>query len=205
MSNKVDWFARKLSLGSLALACSFVIASAAAAAPSDGLIRAVQATGAHNVKDASADQFRQAFISVLVGKKERDFPLYVSAAVKLRPDLADKIVVSALNICRLNTHGKNHQIPCDIIARIINAAVTANPKAAEAVVRAAISSEPYARSCIVTAAIAAAPDQELAIRRAGNEIESIAFLQAHGAGNINPVDLSADEPVTSQEQPPAGP
>jgi hypothetical protein len=205
MSHKVDRFARKLTLGSLALACSLVMASKALAAPSDELTHAIQATGAHNIKEAPVDQFRRAFISVLVGKKERDFPLYVSAAVKLRPGLADKIVVSALNICRLNTHGKNHQIPCDIIGRIINAAVTANPDAAEAIVRAAISSEPYARSCIVAAAIAAAPDQELTIRRAASENESIAFLQAHGAGNINPVDLAAEEPVTSQEQPPNGP
>ena len=205
MSHKVDRFAHKSALAWLALACSFVLVSGAVAAPSDDIIRAIQTTGAQNITQASADQFERAFTSVLVRKKERDFPLYVSAAVNLRPDLADKIVASALKVYHLKARGRNDQLRPELIAQIIAAAVSAAPDMAAAIVRAAIILEPDARDSIVAAAIAAAPDQEIAIRSAANESQTIAFLQSRGAGNINPVDFVAQGPVTSEEQPPTGP
>jgi hypothetical protein len=195
---------RFLGATSCALALSLCLAYPANAAPSDELSRAVTKGGSPSIKEASAAQFLNAFNSVLVRKKISDFPSYVAVAIKVRADLADKIVVSALAACHLKKHGDDQRISLEIIDLIIRAAVAADHEAAEAIVKAAIMSEPYARDCIVAAAIAVAPQQQLAILRAAGEIQTMAFLQRREPDSINPVNFSG-EIVNSPEQPPSGP
>src|SRR5438874_3954035 len=89
------------SIVTISCVLSVLLAPEITAAPSDEIVRAVKVAGAINVKDARSDQFLRAFNSVLVRAKERYIPSYVTAAVKMRPDLADKIVVTALTIHRL--------------------------------------------------------------------------------------------------------
>ncbi|MEY2486931.1 MAG: hypothetical protein QOH39_2579 [Verrucomicrobiota bacterium] len=197
-------FRRFLGATSCALALSLFLASPAHAAASDELSRAVTKGGSPSIKEASVAQFLNALNSILVRKKISDFPAYVAAAVKVRPDLADKIVVSALAACHLKKHGEDKRLSFETIDLIIRAAVSADPEAVDAIVKAAIMSEPYAQDCIVAAAIAAAPDQELAILRAAGEIQTMAFLQRREPDSINPVNFSG-EIVNSPEQPPSGP
>lgn len=153
--------------------------------------------------EAQPEQFLWAFNSVIVRRKERELTAYISAAVQLRPDLADQIVVAALNLRHVGKNPIERQLSCDAISRIIQAAVAAAPQAAAAIVRAAVNAEPYARDCIVAAAIAAAPDQEWAIRQAIGEGERLASLRS--TGNINPADFLPEGPVNSPEKPPNGP
>ena len=68
------------------------------ASPSEEITRAVSAGDAASVKQADADAFLNAFSSVLVSVDQKRAPSYVSAAVKLRPDLADRITSAAANI-----------------------------------------------------------------------------------------------------------
>ena len=161
---------------------------------------AVEQTGAVNVEAATTDQFLHAFAAVLATKKSRDFAAYVGAAVKLRPDLADKIVATALKICKLNKSKKD--VSCPDADEIVAAAILANPDAAESIVRAALLVMPGAKDAIVAAAIKAAPDQELFILRAAGEAETMAFLQPSPFGSINPLNYGGAEPVNSPEQPP---
>lgn len=165
----------------------------ALASPSGEISRAVIVGGATSVKQADAHSFVLAFSSVFVRARKSDDTLaYLSAAVKLRPDFAAQITVAALNAHRRD--GKDSgdkQISCDWVARIIRAAVTANPDAAAAITKATLLAEPSARQCIIAAAIAAAPDQRVAILEAAAQVTDesglTAFLRPSGvdAGNIN--------------------
>jgi hypothetical protein len=68
------------------------------ASPSEEITKAVSANGATSVKKASPNAFLDAFATVLVGVDEKSSAAYVSAAVKLRPDLQDRIVTTAHEI-----------------------------------------------------------------------------------------------------------
>lgn len=188
-------------LTALALAMSFSVTPALMSAPADELLLAVAAGGSTSAREAQADQFLRAFTAVIVGVKERQIGSRVSTAVKLRPDLADKIVVAALTARRVDRNPLNHRLSCDIISGIIRAAVLAAPPAAVAIVRAAIVAEPYARECIITAAVSAAPELESSIRQGVSE--GIPLPSVASPGNINPTDSLPQEPVNSPEQPPA--
>src|ERR1041385_5992307 len=95
---KIARLLSRATLASLAVPLSFGLIASAIASPSDDLTRAVSRGGSASVEEASASQFLRAFAAVLVRARPKDFVWYVNAAVKLRRDLADKIVVVALNV-----------------------------------------------------------------------------------------------------------
>ncbi len=95
------------------------------ASPSDEISRAVVAGGRNNVKAANADQFINAFSSVLVGVDESESASYVAAAKKLRPDLSARITATAAEVDsaladpntddaeRVSRHRRRVRICCD--------------------------------------------------------------------------------------------
>jgi hypothetical protein len=173
-----------------ALAFPLAFTATLRASPDDEIMRAVSAGGARNVQQAEPRIYLNAFSSVLARKKEKGVPAYVSAAVKLRPDLADRVVVAALHSHRYSDKemaGK--EVACDWVEPIIRAAIAAAPRAKDAIVRAAIESDPWARDCILAAA---------GITR---ETET-AFLYPPGIGTINPSNIGGNlGNVQSLEQP----
>ena len=164
------------------------------AAPADEISRAVLAAGATSVADANAKTFIQGFSSVIVRPKCDDIARYVTAAVKLRPDL-----VSAITIAAIRAHRRDvTDLSCDCVDPIIRAAILAAPDAKKALVRAAIDSEPWARECIVSAS-GLSRDTETAFFRppgvdAGN-VNGVAI------GTINPANVGAagQGPVNTPE------
>ena len=192
----LDW-ARRLFAVSLLL--SFV--SQGNATPADELTRAVMAGATATVAKASPYEFLRAFTAVVVGVKPGGVPAYVKAAIRLRPDLADKIVLAALKTRRIARSVDDDQLSYSEIDRIIRAAVAADPAAAAAIVTAAIQAEPYARDCIVAAAIAAAPDQRMAFLQAAGEEEFAAENISNTLGTTNPENLVGGSTVNSPEQP----
>ena len=151
---------------------------------------------------AAADQFIAGFITTTVRLEGSKLISCITTTAKLRPDLASKIVVCALNISRLSSHLPGAGLSFAIIDQIVRAAIAGAPESAAAIVKAAIESEPYARESIIAAAIAVAPDQESEINAAANETSPMSMFALRG--RINPVE---DRPssVNSPEQPPAGP
>ncbi len=95
------------------------------ASPSEEISKAVAASGKNNVKAASADQFINAFSSVMVGVDQEDSASYVAAAKKLRPDLAPRITSAAAEVDsdpgegttdgpdRVSGHRRRVRICCD--------------------------------------------------------------------------------------------
>ena len=67
------------------------------ASPSEEITAAVAADGT-NAQQASPDQFVQAFSAVLAGADQKESSAYVDAAVKLRPDLKDRITATAKDV-----------------------------------------------------------------------------------------------------------
>ena len=196
-------FSRRLTtvLLSLAVLCAAATTGRASATwPYVEVTQAVQKTGATNVDTATADQFLKAFGSVLITKKLRDFPNYVSAAVTLRKDLAAKIVTTALKIAKLNK--KKNDDGWEWANEIVVAAILAAPDLAESIVHAAILVIPQAKDSIVAAATKAAPDHAFFILRAAGEAQTLTFLDPFPFGSINPFKPGPSEPVTSPEQPP---
>ena len=82
----------------LAIICLLGVAFTASATPSDEITRAVSSSGATDVKHSTPEQFNKAFAAVLLHVKRDNVPAYVSSAVQLRPDLADRIVVTAIRV-----------------------------------------------------------------------------------------------------------
>ncbi|MEY2480218.1 MAG: hypothetical protein QOI04_1145 [Verrucomicrobiota bacterium] len=187
----------------LLLACAISCAATAFAEPLEyELANVIIVKASSSMPTETSTQFLQTFASTAVRLKGEKFTAHVGAAVKARPDLADKIVISALSICRLDMHLTDAQLSCETIARIIRAAVSAAPAAAPAIVKAALKSEPYARDCIVAAAIARAPEEETEIREAAREDVTMSIFPWEGAGTINPANLVGPSNVNSPEQPP---
>ena len=149
---------------------------------------------------STASEFLTAFISTAVRLDGLKFISCLATAVKLRPDLAGKIVVCALNISRLNAHPLAGRLPLGTVDQIIKAAVAASPEAASDIVKAAIQSEPYARASIIAAALAVAPDQESRIRNVVNEMTPVSILPSFAT--LNPKDRAPSDNVNSPEQPP---
>lgn len=156
--------------------------------PAEEITRAISASGAPNVNQADATVFIKAFSSILVRTKQKDVPEFVSAAIKLRRDLAPRIVVAALR-----SHRRSKNVSYAWVAPIIRAAIAAAPEATAAILRAAIAAEPDARKYILAAA--------------GLSENDTAFPQSSGvdAGNINSNTIGTINPanfVNSPEQPP---
>jgi FecR protein len=164
----------------------------------DDLRRAVNVAGAGSAATATPDQFMRALNSLFVRLSAREVCDYVGVAVRLRPDLADRIVVAALSVSRISRSdfkdfkqpvGK--QISCEEIDCIIREAIAAHPSAAKEIVNAAVAAAPLLRDCIVAAANLAQPCQE-----------ANAFVEPHTPNSINPANDIPGE-VVSPEQPPS--
>ena len=168
--------------------------SSAQASPSDEISRAVAAAGAPSVKQADAGTFTQAFTSVVVRKKCKDIAPYVTAAVRLRPDLAPQIAGAAVKAHRRNANDAS----CDCIDPIIRAAIAAAPDAANAIVREAIAAAPSARACILAAA-GQTETQTAFFRPPGVDAGNI---NSSAIGTINPANIGAVGIVVTHEQRP---
>ena len=158
-----------------------------------------------STQQVSADQFLAGFITTAARLNGAKFIAAVGTASKVRPDLASKVVVCALNIARLNSHSPAGQLSFSVIDQIIKAAVVAAPQSASDIVRAAISSEPYARASIVAAAVTAAPGKEAEIHVAASESSPMSMFAAASTATLNPVNSGGLGDVSSPEQPPVAP
>jgi hypothetical protein len=123
--------------------------------------------------------------SVFVRSNARQLSEYVGAAVRARPDLADRIVVAALSARPI--------WDCAQIGDIIRQAIDAHPAAARQIVSAAeAAAAPTLRDCIVKAANLAQPCQR-----------ANAFVEPNILNTVNPENTVPGE-VVSPEQPPLG-
>jgi len=173
-------------------------------APAEEPISApITVRASNSVAQIATDEFLTGFITMAVRSIGPKLTSCVATAVKLRPDLAANIAVSALNISRLNVRPAESRLSCAIVYQIVKAAVSAAPKAAPVIAKAAIKSEPHLRECIISAAIAGAPEEESAIRAVVSETEPMSILPT--AGRFNPADNLPFGNVNSPEQPPVGP
>jgi hypothetical protein len=116
------------------------------------LAAAVRAAGASSIGTATDEQFMHALNSVLVRVPPGAACGYVGAAVRARPDLAERIVVATIG-----AHGigrgyskdfKGKEISCDEANCIVQAACAAAPFACDEVVDAVITAYPLLRACI---------------------------------------------------------
>jgi hypothetical protein len=165
----------------------------AQASPSDEISRAVAAAGAPSVKQADAATFTQAFSSVVIRTKCKDIAPYVTAAVKLRPDLASQITIAALKAHRHNVN----DVSCECVDPIIRAAIAAAPDAKKAIVRAAIETQPWARECILAAA-GQTETQTAFFRPPGVDAGNI---NGSAIGTINPANIGGVRNVNTPENP----
>ena len=166
-------------------------------------IAAITVQASNSAAQSAADEFLTGFITTAVRLEGPKLISCVTTAAKLRPDLAARIAVCALNIARLNSHLFGGRLSCATIDQIVRAAVTGAPQSAASIVKAMIKSEPYARDCIIAAALAAAPDEESEINEAASEMSPMSMFVWRG--RINPVEDLPSSNVNSPEQPPVGP
>jgi hypothetical protein len=129
-----------------ALALALFAGQSALASPATEINRAVNVAGGADVKNAMPSTFMQGFNAVIIKVKQAETSVYVSTAVKLRPDLAAQITVAALNARARGQHN------CDDISAIIKAAIAAAPDSRYAIARAALAAQPTSRQCILAAA-----------------------------------------------------
>jgi len=128
-----------------ALALALFAGQSVFASPATEINRAVNVAGGVDVKHAASATFLQGFNTVVIKVKQADAPLYVSAAVKMRPDLASQITVAALNARPMDRHS------CEEITAIIKAAIAAAPDSRYAITRAMLAALPGSRQCILAA------------------------------------------------------
>jgi hypothetical protein len=151
------------------------------------LAAAVRAAGASSVATATDEQFMRALNSLFVRLTTGDVCAYVGAAVRARPDLAERIVVAALGAGRIGRADskdfKGRGISCDEVNCIVQAAIAADPSAATEIADAAIAAAPLLRDCISKPCPVAN-----------------AFQQPHIDTSINPGNFVP--PPVSPEQPP---
>jgi len=139
-------FSESVCASIFALALALFAGQSAFASPATEINRAVNVAGGADVKHAVPSTFLQGFNAVIIKVKQADAPLYVSAAVKMRPDLAPQITVATLNARARDRHN------CEDISAIIKAAIAAAPDSRYAIARAALAAQPTSRQCILAAA-----------------------------------------------------
>lgn len=164
------------------------------AAPIDEISRAVLAGGAASVEAATPVQFVKAYRSVLTRVKEEKRCPYVTAGIKLRPDLAPQITAATLR-----AHQFESKDSCNWVDPFIRCALAAAPNAKAAIVRAALEAEPFARECILAAAGLGDGDTQTAFFRppgvdAGN-------INSTAIGTINPGNIGGQGNVVSPPTP----
>jgi len=159
------------------------------------LARAVSAAGAGSIGSASPDQFMQAFNSVVVRYPRDQVCDLVATAVRLRPDLADRIAVAAITGYRpirgyskdyKQVVGKEKEMPCDWVLCIVDAAIAASPRMANQIINAILQAAPMLRDCIGEPCFPA------------NE-----FLPPHIISPLNPanfVPVSPEQPPTTSNR-----
>ena len=184
----------------IALCASFALCAVgarhAAAIPSDEIRHAVTAGGAAEVATAASAKFVRAFSALLARVPAKTHPDYVTAAIKLRSDLAPEITVAALHAHR---RPRNDVVDsCDWIDAIIRAAIAAAPPAKEAIVRAAVKAEPFAQKCIFAAAGIQDDVQTAFLQLSGIDAGNI---NSSSLGTINPANISGQGNVVSPFQP----
>jgi len=150
-----------------ALALALFSGQSVFASPATEINHAVNVAGGADAKHAVPSTFMQGFNAVIIKVKQADASQYVSAAVKMRPDLAAQITVTALN-----AHARDRQ-SCDDISAIIKAAIAAAPDSRYAIVRAALAAQPTSRQCILAAAGIADKDLKVAYTRRSDGKEVI--------------------------------
>jgi hypothetical protein len=165
--------------------------TAAAAADTGELAAAVRAAGASSIATATPEQFMGAVNSLFARSTSAEICAYVGAAVRARPDLATRIVASALTASRGTRYtdvkdfkqpiGK--EIGCDEVICITQAAIAAYPSAAKEIVEAAQAAVPLLAYCIGLPCPVA------------NQ-----FIQPRVPTSINPSNFKPPPPV-SPEQP----
>ena len=119
------------------------------------LAHAVSASGAASIGAATPEQFLAAFSSLLVRYPQAEICDLVGTAVRLRPELADRIVVAAVTGSR-PVRGyskeakdfKGREMPCDWVQCIVDAAVAGNPRMANEIINALLQAAPMLRDCI---------------------------------------------------------
>ena len=199
----------------IALCGSILVTTSALATPAEEITRAVAANGVSDVSQARPHQFVKAFNAIALRTPPRDLPVYVTAAIDLRPDLAQNVVAVAIKAAVKNWEAKPAAL-CGMIDRIVKAGIIANRDAVVSIVKAAASAAPESRRCVVEAALAAAPEAKEAIVEAADaKTLPFAFLTfsatdtsgfSFSAATLNPAnisDLGANGNVNSPEQPPS--
>lgn len=207
--------ARFRILALIACASAFLAVSSFAT-PGDEIARAVAAGGSSDLSQTHPNQFLRAFNAVALRAPAREVPAYVSAAIELRPALSGKIVGVAVKAAIKHWETRPGGDVCQMIGRIVTAAIAANPRAAISIAQAAVAAFPEMRTCVVEAAISAAPEREAAIHNAtefrGGAFGFLTFSEKQETGFVfsaatlspaNISDLRGDETVTSPEQPPS--
>jgi len=119
------------------------------------LASAVSASGAASIGAATPEQFLAAFRSVLVRFPQDEICDLVATAARLRPELADRIVVAAVT-GRRPVRGyskeakdfKGKEMPCDWVQCIVDAAIAASPRMADQIINALLQAAPMLRDCI---------------------------------------------------------
>jgi hypothetical protein len=121
------------------------------------LASAVSAAGASSIGAASPDQFMNAFSSLLVRFPQDQVCDLVSTAVRLRPDLADRIVVAAVTGRQpvrgyakdyKEVVGKGKEMPCDWVQCIVDAAIVVVPRMTDEIYNAVFTAAPMLRDCL---------------------------------------------------------
>jgi hypothetical protein len=188
-----------------------LLATTAFATPREEVIRAVAVNTSSDVSEATQGQFLKAFTAVALRVQSEELSAYLTAAIKLRPDLAPKAVAVAVKIAAKHCERKPQMLPT-IIGEIVRAAIAAKPESVVAIAEAGASALPHLRHYVVNAAIAAAPHAKEAIVTATNgRLIPRAFLTMSAtdtnglwftSATLNPANIS--EPiVVSPEQPPS--
>lgn len=198
---------------SLIVCASAFLAASSFATPGDEIEKAVAAGGSSEVAQTHPNQLLRAFNAVALRAPARELPVYVSAAIELRPDLSGKIVAVAVKTAIKHWEARPNAL-CQMIQRIVTAAIAANPRAVISIAQAAVAASPEMRTCVVAAAISAAPGREAAIQNAtefrgaafgflsfSENLENGFFFSAATLSPANISDLRGDEPVNSPEQP----
>jgi hypothetical protein len=185
-------FRQSMSASIFAVVLALFTGSSAFASPAAEISRAVNVAGGADVKHAAPAAFLQGFNVVVIRVKrvkQAETPLYVTAAVKMRPDLAPQITVAALNAPPLDRR------TCDEINAIIKAAIAAAPDSRYAIARAALAAQPSSRACILAATGITDKDLKLAYTRRSDGKEVLSGKEAVGKEAVGPAAPSFPWPT----------
>src|SRR5207302_8051123 len=89
------------------------------ASAADSVAPPIIVTASSSTRQVSSDQFVAGFITTAARLNGAKFIAAIGTASKMRPALAPKVVVCALNIARLNSHPRTTQLSFVVIDQII--------------------------------------------------------------------------------------